>query len=227
MPIFIPDKLKTPGDFPSLDANDNQVRGFGFFDDNADRSALDENFRCHGYLAFMKDTNQFKQYNYSIDVEDANWGNDSRWVLLEGQQQDTYWAQSGDAIYYSNPVWIGASSYAGDEDLFVSGEANISESVQSPVFLSSASQQFRYNSNQLPNQSWSVRNLDVNIGVIFSIADNPAQGKKFLYGALSQDYGHEYRSDGTAVNFNQAVAVLPTPASPTNSGLFLRRRDRI
>ena len=210
MPIFIPDKLKTPGDFPSLDANDNQVRGFGFFDDNADRSALDENFRCHGYLAFMKDTNQFKQYNYSIDVEDANWGNDSRWVLLEGQQQDTYWAQSGSAIYYSNPVWIGVSSYGGDEELFVSGEANISTSVQSPIFLSSASQQFRYNNSQLPNQSWSVRNMDVNIGVIFSISDNP-QGKRFLYGALTQDFVHEYRSDGTSVNFNQAVGSGDTP----------------
>lgn len=210
MPIFIPDKLKTPGDFPSLDANDNQVRGFGFFDDNADRSALDENFRCHGYLAFMKDTNQFKQYNYSIDVEDANWGNDSRWVLLEGQQQDTYWAQSGDAIYYSNPVWIGASSYGGDEELFVSGEAYVSTSVQSPIFLSATSQQFRYNNSQVDHQSWSVRNMDPNIGIVFSIADNP-QGKKFLYGSSFHAFGHEYRSDGTAVNFNHAAPSGSTP----------------
>lgn len=130
MPTFIPDRLKTPGDFPSIDANDNQIRGFGFFADNTARSGLAEEFRCHGYLAYMKDTDQFKQYNNTA-VDDTAWENDSNWVLLEGQQTDTYWSEDSDGtgIYYSNQVIVGASTYSGDEKFYVNGDANVNGSL--------------------------------------------------------------------------------------------------
>lgn len=147
MPIYIPDRIKAPGDFPTLDANDNQIRGFGFFDDATERSALKSNLRCQGYLAFMKDTTQFKQYD-SASEADVDWENDSNWVLIEGQQTDTYWALDsigGSAIYYSNPVWIGSSLYAGSEQLYVNGDTKISgaleatTSVKTPIVQSDTS----------------------------------------------------------------------------------------
>ena len=127
MPIFIPDRLKTPGEFPSIDANDNQIRGFGFFADNDARTALAEDFRCQGYLAFMKDTLQFKQYESRFNT-DEDWGDDANWDLLEGTTTDTYWAvdSDGTGIYYSNQVIVGGSTYGGDEKLYVNGDAKIS-----------------------------------------------------------------------------------------------------
>lgn len=136
MPIFIPDRLKTPGDFPSIDANDNQIRGFGFFADNAARTALGEDFRCEGYLAFMKDTDQFKQYNNTV-VDDDTWGNDSNWVLLEGQQTDTYWAADADGagIYYSNQVIVGASTHGIGEIFYVNGTSRINGALKVDTHL--------------------------------------------------------------------------------------------
>lgn len=131
MPIFIPDRIKTPGDFPSLDANDNQIRGFGFFDSAAVRNLLPAAFRCEGYLAFMKDTDQFKQYNVSA-TGDASWQDDSNWVLLEGQQTDTYWAADtdGTGIYYNNQVIVSASTYDGSEKFYVNGDARVNGSLK-------------------------------------------------------------------------------------------------
>ena len=136
MPTFIPDRLKTPGNFPSIDANDNQIRGFGFFANATARTALDENFRCEGYLAFMKDTDQFKQYNNTV-VDDSTWGNDSNWVLLEGTSTDTYWAADADGtgIYYSNQVIVGATTYSGTEKFYVSGDAKITGSVYADTLI--------------------------------------------------------------------------------------------
>ena len=136
MPTFIPDRLKTPGDFPSIDANDNQIRGFGFFADNTARTALAEDFRCEGYLAFMKDTDQFKQYNNSA-VDNTTWSNDSNWVLLEGQQTDTFWAADADGagIYFSNQVIVGASAHTGAENLFVNGSARVAGSLKADIKL--------------------------------------------------------------------------------------------
>ena len=136
MPTFIPDRLKTPGNFPSIDANDNQIRGFGFFANATARTALDENFRCEGYLAFMKDTDQFKQYNNTV-VDDSTWGNDSNWVLLEGTSTDTYWAADADGtgIYYSNQVIVGATTYTGDDKFYVSGGATVTGSLKAGIKL--------------------------------------------------------------------------------------------
>ena len=136
MPTFIPDRLKTPGNFPSIDANDNQIRGFGFFANATARTALDENFRCEGYLAFMKDTDQFKQYNNTV-VDDSTWGNDSNWVLLEGTSTDTYWAADGDGtgIYYSNQVIVGATTYSGTDKFYVSGGATVTGSLKADIKL--------------------------------------------------------------------------------------------
>jgi hypothetical protein len=139
MPTFIPDKLKTPGDFPSVDANDNQIRGFGFFADNDARTELAEEFRCHGYLAFMKDSDQFKQYN-SADLLDAAWRADANWDLLEGTTTDTYWSADidGVGIYYSGQVVVGASTYDGDEKLYVNGTAKVTTSLETPVIKTSS-----------------------------------------------------------------------------------------
>jgi len=136
MPTFIPDRLKTPGNFPSIDANDNQIRGFGFFANATARTALDENFRCEGYLAFMKDTDQFKQYNNTV-VDDSTWGNDSNWVLLEGTSTDTYWAADADGtgIYYSNQVIVGATTYGDDDKFYVSGGAKVTGSLKAGIKL--------------------------------------------------------------------------------------------
>lgn len=124
MPTFIPDRLKTPGDFPSVDANDNQIRGFGYFANNAARTALADEFRCQGYLAFMKDTNQFKQYG-SADL--SGWGTTGNWTLLEGTSTDTFWAADSDGtgIYRNGQVIVGSATYSGAEVLHVTGAAKV------------------------------------------------------------------------------------------------------
>lgn len=139
MPTFIPDKLKTPGDFPSVDANDNQIRGFGFFDSASTRDTLAEPFRCEGYLAFMRDSDQFKQYN-SSDLTEGAWTSDANWDLLEGTTTDTYWSADGDGsgIYYSGQVVVGASTYSGDEDFYVSGTAKVTTSLETPAIKTSS-----------------------------------------------------------------------------------------
>jgi hypothetical protein len=148
MPIFIPDRLKTPGEFPSIDANDNQIRGFGFFADNNARTALSEDFRCQGYLAFMKDTVQFKQYN-AASVDYDSWRNDSNWDLLEGTTTDTYWAVDidGTGIYYNNQVIVGGSTYGGDEKLYVNGDAKISGYLVASEIQSESGIDFKIDTN--------------------------------------------------------------------------------
>lgn len=148
MPIFIPDRLKTPGEFPSIDANDNQIRGFGFFADNNARTALSEDFRCQGYLAFMKNTLQFKQYESRFNT-DEDWGNDANWSLLEGTTTDTYWSADSDGtgIYYSNQVIVGGSTYGGDEKLYVNGDAKISGYLVASEIQSESGIDFKIDTN--------------------------------------------------------------------------------
>ena len=154
MPTFIPDKLKTPGDFPSVDANDNQIRGFGFFDSASTRDTLAEPFRCKGYLAFMRDSDQFKQYN-SSDLREESWASDANWDLLEGTTTDTYWSADGDGtgIYYSGQVVVGASTYSGDEKLYVNGTAKVTTSLETPVIKTSSGLDIIINTDETSTDS--------------------------------------------------------------------------
>lgn len=134
MPTFIPDRLKTPGDFPSVDANDNQIRGFGYFANNAARTALAAEFRCQGYLAFMKDSNQFKQYG-SADL--SGWGTPGNWTLLEGTSTDTFWAADSDGtgIYRNGQVIVGATTISTSDNLHVVGGATVTGSLKANIKL--------------------------------------------------------------------------------------------
>jgi len=134
MPTFIPDRLKTPGDFPSVDANDNQIRGFGYFANNAARTALAEEFRCQGYLAFMKDSNQFKQYG-SADL--SGWSTPGNWTLLEGTSTDTFWAADSDGagIYRNGQVIVGATTISTSDNLHVVGGATVTGSLKANIKL--------------------------------------------------------------------------------------------
>ena len=205
MPTFIPDRLKTPGDFPSVDANDNQIRGFGYFANNAARTALAAEFRCQGYLAFMKDTNQFKQYG-SADL--SGWGTTGNWTLLEGTSTDTFWAADSDGtgIYRNGQVIVGSTTHSGAEVLHVTGAAKV-DGALSATSLSTTSITSALNvhvvidsaNGNFPPSAFKVQ-YGSTLKDAFMIEPFLAGGPSFTFGNGLLDFSYAFYKNSGLVN---------------------------